>query len=558
MKNLNEISTSLLRGGATGSNVAAMSDVTTSNLKFVEHMQELYISGDKEALGEVMKTMLRDRSVLKRVVKEAGDATPELALQLGMYLDAIPTGSDLENIPVSLLADLYDHDMYEQIAEHARGLIHVLGDAGSALSTIEQHHYRRLNEEEYEPFDFGSGDSSADSTTEKKGSKFQQDTIMRNMMRRFLHSKGLQLPNDLKKYSKGGNPSPHRERRRRLLEEEDMCPRTCDFDNRECNCRKLRECALALQPFDFAVLFAGSGFIDEDGELRIEEIQLFDADNQLPAKIARIQDLAKNGDSNCDDLLEEFHSSCSPTRQTCSSANEESFHLTVEQICDAVNTPTRLKIEEIANTYDGFLKLGGGPFVDGIVDSDIVQKWYTSQESGEEYCGIDNNGNNLPTTCQVEWLDNSCPFSTTQSTIGNFDKLDTLNIENFPYPNEDRWELYQCAHECAKRSVCKSWYVELNKGGDSWNNLCVLLDFAYPWAKTFTALENSRLLEDEKVCIDNSSCSFTPGGVNSPDCDGVNERCKLGCQQKLKKKLEEVEVEWKESVEVRGEALEVF
>ena len=38
-------------------------------------------------------------------------------------------------------------------------------------------------------------------------------------------------------------------------------------------------------------------------------------------------------------------------------------------------------------------------------------------------------------------------------------------------------------------------------------------------------------------------------GDKSPDCDGVSEDCKASCRNILHEKLQEVETEWKTSVE---------
>ena len=445
-------SSSLLRGTTAESSVSiddkidtmtVVKDVATSNLNFIEQMKQLHENGDKERLGKMMKSMLHDHKDLQKLAKDDG-------IDYNLVLPDLLQGFDLESIPPSNLADMFDPDMYNEVEEQARGLVPILGDAGTALRDLKKHR-RRLDEEEdgYKSSGYGStryARRGSGDPFKNFESKFNPRDL-RMIKNSMLGMKGgFQLPSQLKKYLKGKNGAS-RERRRRLQEEDPDCQEPCDINDEPCNCRTLRRCVKEMQSYDFAVLFAGQGYIDNEGDFTVEtdELKLFDVDDELPVKISRIKALADEDTSSCNALLEEFHTSCPHDQQTCSTANIESFQLTIEQVCDAVNTPTLLKVDQIAEAYDGFANLGGGPFVDGTVDDKVILDWYTSEESGEDYCGVDETGEEVTTICQVEWLDSTCDF---KDGYYEFTADEVLDASESPDGLE--WKWWECAHECSK------------------------------------------------------------------------------------------------------------
>ena len=52
--------------------MTVVKDVATSNLNFIEQMQELHKNGDKERLGEMLKSMLHDHKDLQKLAKDDG------------------------------------------------------------------------------------------------------------------------------------------------------------------------------------------------------------------------------------------------------------------------------------------------------------------------------------------------------------------------------------------------------------------------------------------------------------------------------------------------------
>lgn len=94
--------------------------------------------------------------------------------------------------------------------------------------------------------------------------------------------------------------------------------------------------------YDLAVLLAG-GYIDRDPNsesygnftLTASGLNLFDADEGVKEKLARIQNHAQNYNSNsvthCSAILSELFTVCEPDQPTCSNPNIESFQVSIEQ-----------------------------------------------------------------------------------------------------------------------------------------------------------------------------------------------------------------------------------
>ena len=47
-------------------------------------------------------------------------------------------------------------------------------------------------------------------------------------------------------------------------------------------------------------------------------------------------------------------SACNPDDDTCTNPNIQSFAVTIDQVCAAVNTPKKLLFETIGDEFDGF------------------------------------------------------------------------------------------------------------------------------------------------------------------------------------------------------------
>ena len=112
------------------------------------------------------------------------------------------------------------------------------------------------------------------------------------------------------------------------------------------------------------VLIAG-GFIDKEPEsdtfanftVSAENLNFFDADAGVRQKLLAIQGLAEGevNKGNCVAVLEQIFTACDPDQAECTDPNTESFQVSTDAVCDAVNTPTKLLLEAIGEEFDGFI-----------------------------------------------------------------------------------------------------------------------------------------------------------------------------------------------------------
>ena len=96
------------------------------------------------------------------------------------------------------------------------------------------------------------------------------------------------------------------------------------------------------------------------GQLRVNnyaDVDLYDARLQLPGKFAYIQQRAeqiKNSTTQdigmCTDLLAQLHTACD--KSSCRDGNSQSFQLSVNQVCEAVNTRTVLNVKTAGEFFD--------------------------------------------------------------------------------------------------------------------------------------------------------------------------------------------------------------
>lgn len=66
---------------------------------------------------------------------------------------------------------------------------------------------------------------------------------------------------------------------------------------------------------------------------------------------------SSNDEAKCNEVLSYFHTSCDPNEESCSKANQQAFQVTIDQVCEAVDTPIKLKFKVIGeSTFCGFLE----------------------------------------------------------------------------------------------------------------------------------------------------------------------------------------------------------
>ena len=113
-------------------------------------------------------------------------------------------------------------------------------------------------------------------------------------------------------------------------------------------------------------MLTAGGFIDTNtgsstyGEfsINVKKLNLFALDQGIRQKLADVKALvAASSSSNsqqCGQILERFYSACDPMKESCSNANQQTFQVTIDQVCDAVNSRTKLKFETIGDEFDNF------------------------------------------------------------------------------------------------------------------------------------------------------------------------------------------------------------
>lgn len=87
-----------------------------------------------------------------------------------------------------------------------------------------------------------------------------------------------------------------------------------------------------------------------------DAVSMFDAEEGVGDKLTRVKSIAKGAKTieSCKAVLSELFTVCDPSKATCSNPNVESFALSTEQVCAAVNTPIKLKFETVGDEFDGF------------------------------------------------------------------------------------------------------------------------------------------------------------------------------------------------------------
>ena len=116
---------------------------------------------------------------------------------------------------------------------------------------------------------------------------------------------------------------------------------------------------------DLAVLVAG-GFIDANPSsntygsftVSVADLNLYNADQGVSTKLANLKaktiDSSSASQATCDEVLQDLFSACNPDDDTCTNPNQQSFAVTTDQVCAAVNTPKKLLFEVIGDEFDNF------------------------------------------------------------------------------------------------------------------------------------------------------------------------------------------------------------
>ena len=83
------------------------------------------------------------------------------------------------------------------------------------------------------------------------------------------------------------------------------------------------------------------------GNFTTYDLKVFDMADGMPGKITRINNEASKTDATCNNLLKEFTTICRPDESSCPGENEQSFQLSVEQVCERVDSAIKLKFHTV-------------------------------------------------------------------------------------------------------------------------------------------------------------------------------------------------------------------
>lgn len=175
---------------------------------------------------------------------------------------------------------------------------------------------------------------------------------------------------NMKEMGKNSGMSGHLKQPRRRLQqvnEETVCTNECSVSNTTCNCNKLYECAQSISTYDLAVSLT-KGYIHTNpsnmskfGTFTVKEtdIDLFNASGGIYERYDNIHSVLSSSTNveKCQDIIENFVSACPTSDKSCSAANTQTYEMTTDEVCAAVNTGIKLNFKEILLTLDPDRKL---------------------------------------------------------------------------------------------------------------------------------------------------------------------------------------------------------
>lgn len=351
-----------LRGGRADPSEAIpqVHGIVKSQLRNIQSMYEMYQDGDDATLGSSIKTLFRESPALpssredSKEIATLGDPEKDFAVRQD-------TSPSLDAIPDSLIVEQFEPSEFLELIQQLQELDSILEDAKSVVQSPDLVNSRRLSSEKKTPFKFDSDPGS------KHAHHFK---ALQNELRKMSHRNGagirrkLSLPN-LSKFGIHG---------RRLNDAPAICSKQCAPTDESCMCQRLADCAKKLSHYDMALMFA-DGYIEADssnkdfGGFTVDDVdlRLFDTDDNAYNVFTSINSTAtsihSDNSASCTSFLEEFHTSCPPDdSSTCSTGNTRSFQMSVDEVCDSINQPTKLLFSAIGDVFDGYASTDGKMF----------------------------------------------------------------------------------------------------------------------------------------------------------------------------------------------------
>lgn len=378
-KTLNELSrNSYLRGSDPSDTITNVKNIVQRHLQSIEAMQKMYQNGDNDGLTSVVESLLSDKETLMLAFTQMKEISGEDPFNG----QVIPIDSIVEEMKVRGGDDKFQFDLIEAFEDSAfHSLVeetkHISGMLNDIIENLphlspSQSHRRMTNLFDQGGSDNGNRGSGGSSFSKKPKKQFSP-----------FSSYGRRVENTLKLQMGRGKASPHplphihhtlhgdpverrlrvndRNNRRRLAAEQ--CRLSCQPGDVTCTCERLYSCLKDISTYDLAVLTLG-GYIVADGidygNLTSDDVDLFDlGDGGLYKKYNIFKTRASQADpqdqNECTKVLEEMHSSCpsitDSEQQSCSSTNDQAYQLSVDEVCDAVDTNIKLNLQSMFDVF---------------------------------------------------------------------------------------------------------------------------------------------------------------------------------------------------------------
>ena len=353
-------------------------------------MQKMYDDGDDQGLASALKSIIDEGSALANA-----RAVPIPTMELDSRLE-------LEDIPNSQVVEYYQPELMKQIMDRVQDAIQTLEAAKHSYQSNQSHRMLKSKAQDrkrHNPtsppsnipvhssprsniFDNDFAEPLSSITTASLGSEreeynhessgghsnerysgFNNKVSFEKVMRQARAAAHSRMPDFGKLIHSTSDADDSSNRRLRVLEKHqrrtealEVCRPKVDINDSTSNCQKLVGCIEDMTDYDLALLFV-EGYVETNPDNEnfanfTANINLFDAHFDILGKIGRIREYAADL-SNCGKLLSELHSPCNPLENSCSDPNKQSFQLSIDDVCDAVNTPVKLLLSSISEKMDG-------------------------------------------------------------------------------------------------------------------------------------------------------------------------------------------------------------
>jgi len=238
----------------------------------------------------------------------------------------------------------------------------------------------------------------------------------------------------------------------------------------------------------------------------LSNINLFDAvEDGFSNNIKRIQELAKKDvtPNNCYAVLEELRSTCNPKEDSCDGPNHQTFQLSTEKVCSAVDSRTKLDVTATGNLFDFQNYAVPQPFT-GTRESKYLRTELAVVCCKDDTGDIDDDDD--------KWYQNkdSCPF-TSKSTKGMF--LAYPSAEEFCDEEEGRL----CTIAELERDCGDDW----PQGELAWSSTESTDDIVCPAISSYICSEFVVELDNIYDTLVPGGYGLFPAGPRCPDGTGL-------------------------------------